>query len=93
MMQLTVRSILNVLDLEPRAASHFVSEGLLNGLCIRFQRVSDMELAEQCVKWYGMPWFTLRCLQVLFLFTSVPRPPVWSSFRKSGSGTCCDLVV
>ena len=47
----TVRAILNVLDLEPRTSSHFVGEGLLQGLFLRMQRVSDMDVVEQCVKW------------------------------------------
>ena len=47
-----VRAVVNVLDLEPRASPHFVGEGLLLALFHRMQRVSDMDVVEQCVKWY-----------------------------------------
>lgn len=46
-----VRAVVNVLDLEPRTSPHFVGEGLLQGLFLRMQRVSDMDVVEQCVKW------------------------------------------
>lgn len=52
MAQLTVRAIVHLLDLEPGCCSHFVSEGLLPALssCLR-RGVTDMEVAEQCIKW------------------------------------------
>lgn len=51
MAQLTLRAIVNMMDLEPRCGSSLVSAGLLGGLALRLQRVYDMEIAELCVKW------------------------------------------
>ena len=49
---LAVRALNTIIDLEPRVTSSIASGPTLRILCERLVDLTDMDVAEQCIKWY-----------------------------------------